>query len=96
MQFRFPDVPASTRHWWLVITPENAEVCDADPGYPVEVSVTAALRRMVEMWRGDVTWPQALRSGTITIQGSRTLCRPPPRWLTLSTFASISRPAAAS
>ncbi len=96
VEFRFPDAPASTRHWWLVITPDNADVCDSDPGYPVAVSVTAALRRMVEIWRGDLTWPQALRSGTITVQGPQTLCRALPRWLTLSTFASTPRPVAAS
>lgn len=32
--FSFPDVPPPARCWWLVITPEDADVCDADPGYP--------------------------------------------------------------
>lgn len=96
VEFQFPDVPAAARRWWLVITPASADVCDADPGYPVAVSVTAGLRRMVEIWLGDLTWPQALRSGAITLQGPQTLCRALPRWLTLSTFAATPRPAAAS
>ena len=95
VEFRFPDVPAGARHWWLVITPDDADVCDFDPGHPVAVSVTAALRSMVQLWRGDVTWAEALRSGSITVQGERALCRALPRWLTLSVFASIPRPAAA-
>jgi hypothetical protein len=62
VQFRFPDAPADTRDWWLVITADDADVCDADPGYPVAVTVTASLRRMVEVWRGDLGWPNALPS----------------------------------
>ncbi|MEE1831821.1 hypothetical protein [Streptomyces sp. SP17KL33] len=28
-------VPANTRNWWLVITPDDTDVCDVDPGYAV-------------------------------------------------------------
>lgn len=91
--FRFSDVPVKARDWWLVITPDDAEVCDADPGYPTAVTVTASLRRMTEIWRGDLGWPEALRSGAVTIQGPHALCRALPRWFTLSVFAPVSRPA---
>ena len=53
VQFRFPDVPAKARDWWMVITADDADVCDADPGHPVAVTVSGSLRRMVEVWRGD-------------------------------------------
>ena len=96
VEFRFPDVPAGASHWWLVITPDNADVCDFDPGYPVGLSVTAPLRSMTQLWRGDVTWAEALRSGSITVQGQQALRRALPRWLMLSAFASIPRPVAAS
>jgi DNA-binding HxlR family transcriptional regulator len=95
VQFRFPDVPAPARDWWLVITSEYADVCDADPGYPVTVTVTASLRRMVEVWRGDLGWPEALRSGALTLQGPQALRRAVPEWFTLSVFAPVSRPARA-
>ena len=93
VQFTFPDVPAKTRHWWLVITPEQADVCDADPGYPVAVTVTASLRRMVLLWRGDLGWPEALGSGAIQLSGPETLRRALPRWFKLSAFAVVPRPA---
>jgi DNA-binding HxlR family transcriptional regulator len=93
VQFRFSDVPASTRAWWLVITPEEADVCDVDPGYPVGVSVTASLRRMVEVWRGDLGWSDALRSGAVEVHGPEALRRALPGWFTLSPFASVPRPA---
>jgi len=28
IQFQFPDLPAKIRHWWLVITPGEADVCE--------------------------------------------------------------------
>jgi HxlR-like helix-turn-helix len=91
-QFIFPDAPASSRHWWLVITPNDTDVCDADPGYPVAVAVTASLRPMTQVWRGDLSWAQALGSGAVTIHGPETMRRAVPQWFTLSAFAPVSRP----
>jgi hypothetical protein len=67
-------------------------VCDDDPGYPIAVTVTGSLRRLTEIWRGDVGWADALRNGTLTIQGPASLRRAVPRWFTLSSFAAVSRP----
>jgi DNA-binding HxlR family transcriptional regulator len=92
VQFSFPDLPAETRDWWLLITPDAVDVCDVDPGYPVAVTVTSALRRMVEIWRGDLGWSDALRSGAVEVTGVAALRRALPRWFTLSTFATVSRP----
>jgi hypothetical protein len=93
VQFRFPDAAAGTRDWWLVINSQETDVCDADPGHPVAVTVTGNLRRMVEVWRGDLKWPDALRSGALTIHGPVALRRAVPRWFTLSNFAPVARPA---
>jgi DNA-binding HxlR family transcriptional regulator len=91
VQFIFTDVPAGTRYWWLVITPTDADVCDADPGLPVAVTVTGSLRWLTEVWRGDATWSQALRGG-LELRGPQALCRALPRWFTLSDFAPVPRP----
>jgi DNA-binding HxlR family transcriptional regulator len=92
-QFTFPEIPASSRHWWLVITADDADVCDADPGYPVTVTVTASLRRMTDVWLGNLSWAEALRSGMVMIHGPEEMRRAAPRWFTLSAFAQVSRPA---
>jgi len=92
VQFTFPDAPAKTRNWWLVITAGQADVCDTDPGHPVAVTVTASLRRMTQIWRGDLSWPQAVRLGAIQLSGPQPLRRALPHWLKLSTFAAVPRP----
>ena len=55
--------------------------------------LTASLRRMVEVWRGDLDWRGALRSGAVEVHGPEALRRAMPRWFTLSAFASVPRPA---
>ncbi len=92
VQFRFSDVPANARDWWLVITADDADVCDVDPGHEVAVTVAASLRGMVEIWRGDLSWSDSLRSGAVEVVGPEALRRALPSWLTLSAFAAVPRP----
>ncbi len=87
----FSDVPAGTRQWWLVVTPEGADVCDADPGHEVAVTVSGTLRGLVEVWRGDTTWADALRIGTVVLDGPEAACRAVPTWFTLSLYAAVPR-----
>ena len=90
--FVFPEVRRTTRHWWIVITGEGVDVCDVDPGHPVRVTVESSLRMMTPVWRGDVTWADALRSGELVLHGEPQACRALPRWLKLSSLAGTPRP----
>jgi len=94
VRFRFPDVPAEARDWWLVITSQEADVCDFDPGFTVAVTVTGSLRKMVEIWMGNRGWSDAIRSGAVELDGPEALRRAVPGWFTLSTFAAVPRPSA--
>jgi hypothetical protein len=76
-----------------VITPDNADVCDEDPGHPVTLEVRVDLRTMTRIWRGDVSWPDAIRTASMTVTGPQHLRRALPSWLKLSGFASVPRPA---
>jgi DNA-binding HxlR family transcriptional regulator len=92
VQFRFPDAPSGQREWWLVLTEAETDVCDFDPGFDVAVTVSSSLRTMTEVWRGDLGWSDALRSGSLEVQGPETLRRTVPSWFTLSNFAGVPRP----
>jgi DNA-binding HxlR family transcriptional regulator len=93
IQFRFGDVPAKSRLWWLVLDREEADVCDVDPGHEVTVTVTTSLRRMIHIWRGDLSWSDALRSAAMTIEGPAAVRWAVPQWFRLSPFATVPRPA---
>jgi DNA-binding HxlR family transcriptional regulator len=91
----FPDLPAPhPRRWWLVIADGEADVCDEDPGHEVTVGLTADLRALVQVWRGDRSWAEALRTGQLQVHGPEAVRRALPGWFTLSLFASVPRPTA--
>ena len=92
VEFRFPDVAPRASRWWLVITPDDADVCDSDPGQPVTATVTTDLRTMTGIWRGDLSWTDALRGNTLAIDAPSSVRRAMPTWFALSGFAGVERP----
>jgi len=91
LRFTFRDVAGSGRDWWLVIKADGVDLCDFDPGGPVVATVDSDLRTLVQLWRGDYTWPQALRTGQLRLEAPTQVRRAVPRWLKLSSFASVPR-----
>jgi DNA-binding HxlR family transcriptional regulator len=94
VRFTFRDVAGSGRDWWLVIKSDGVDLCDFDPGLPAVGTVDASLRALTRVWRGDEPWKQALRSGELRLHAPVQVRRAIPRWLKLSAFASVPRPAA--
>ncbi|MDT4914217.1 MAG: hypothetical protein QOC66_3345 [Pseudonocardiales bacterium] len=92
LHFVFPDVPEKTRNWWIVITTDGVDVCDADPGFDVRVRIESRLRTLTLVWRGDLTWSAALASGDMELHGETQVRRALPRWLKLSSMAPTPRP----
>jgi DNA-binding HxlR family transcriptional regulator len=90
LSFQFPDVESRSRDWWIVVEGDDVELCDVDPGHPVTVNVTASLRAMTEVWRGDTSWRTALQSGSLSLHGSRQACNALRHWLRLSPFATLA------
>jgi hypothetical protein len=54
--------------------------------------VTGKLIGLVRIWRGDLTWSQALRSGIVEPQGPERVRRAIPVWFPPSDFATVPRP----
>ena len=92
VSFVFDDVTGAARHWWIVIERDDADVCDIDPERPVSVTVTAGLRALTQVWRGDTTWAGALRAGTVTVDGPSAARRAVPAWFAPTGLARVVRP----
>lgn len=90
--FTFTDIAPPARDWWLVITTDGVDVCQDDPGYDVQVTVTTTLRALTLVWRGDLEWAPAVRAGEVVLTGQAYARRALPRWLELSAFAGTPRP----
>ena len=70
----------------LVITADGVDLCDFDPDHPVTATVESDLRTLVMVWRGDLSWSQALRSGDLELHGPAHVRRAVPHWLRLSSL----------
>lgn len=79
------------RDWWLLLDREEVDICDEDPGLPVDVTIDTPIRTFMRVWRGDIGWNDALRGGDLRIEGPPRLRRQVPAWFELSHFASVAR-----
>jgi DNA-binding HxlR family transcriptional regulator len=95
-EFRaFPPRCRGFRTCWLILERKGTDLCLKDPGFDVDLEVTADAAAMARVWTGAMTFAQAVRSGGLTLEGPRDLVRAFPTWLLLSHFAHVERPARA-
>ena len=96
VRFEFRGVPQrcmQVRTAWLVLEKSGADVCMRDPGFEVDLVVRADVGGLARVWAGHLEWAQAVRAGGIKIEGPRALVEEFPRWLLLSHFAQVLKPA---
>lgn len=91
LELDFTDIEPELRHWWLVMTAQDVEVCDEDPGHGVDLALETPIETFVRVWRGDIGWRDALRGGGMQLAGPEHLRRQLPDWFQLSYFASVTR-----
>jgi DNA-binding HxlR family transcriptional regulator len=90
IQFLYPELPASKRHWWLVVEPKgDVDLCWSDPGFEVDLHVTTDLRTMTAIWMGLTTVSR--ETARMTLEGDRAVCATMQVWLGLSPFAAGDR-----
>jgi DNA-binding HxlR family transcriptional regulator len=89
IELHFPDAPIEYRGYWLIVTPEGAEVCRTHPGGDTDLHLSSDVRTFTNIWMGNTTWSSALRAGTLKLTGHPELRRALPHWLKLNLFAPI-------
>jgi hypothetical protein len=77
------------RHWWLISTTSEVDVCPIDPGFEVDLHVTTHVRTLTQIWLGDLTFRVALTRGDIKLDGPRPLQRHFEQWLGRSALADV-------
>lgn len=92
ISFHLSGVGAAASTWWLVVADGDVDVCDYDPGFDVTATVTTSLRDLTAVWRGDVSWPAALRSGHVEVVAPRDIRSAVPGWLGQGQMAQVPRP----
>lgn len=81
----------ATERIWLVIEPAEVEACVKHPGFDVDLEVRTSSRELHRVWMGRTTIPEAVRAGTLVIEGTPALVRAFPRWFSFSPFVPAVR-----
>jgi DNA-binding HxlR family transcriptional regulator len=81
--------------FWLVVQRPETSVCQTDPGFDVDLFVSADTIALHRVWMGHTTIHEAIDEGLVEIDGLPELARAFPKWLQLSFFAGV-QPAGAT
>ena len=92
----FVDAEPDLRDWWFVLTPDEVDMCDDDPGYGTDLTMTTSVDTLVRIWRGELGWNDAARTDRLQLHGARSLQKQVKDWFQLSPFAGVPRPTAAT
>ena len=87
IEFLFVDARAGEAHWWLVEEEGRADLCRDDPGRIPTLLVQSSVRALTDVWTGEQSAEEALRSGALKVQGAPGDARAVWDWLGRSAFA---------
>jgi DNA-binding HxlR family transcriptional regulator len=83
-EFRgLPKTDRSPRYWWLVLRPDDIEVCLKAPVREVDAVIAADLMTFTKVWLGYLGLLPALESGAISLHGAPRALRTARRLLAL-------------
>ncbi|ACG79516.1 predicted transcriptional regulator [Phenylobacterium zucineum HLK1] len=76
LEFRgVPKAHAARRYWWIILRPDDVEVCFKAPEQDVDVVVSADLETFIRVWMGYAGFSAAQREGMAAISGDPQLVR---------------------
>lgn len=91
LEFRFSDVEQSIAQWWFIVSADEVDVCDYDPGYDVAATIATSLRTLTRLWRGDTEWNKAIGAGQVSVVGPEHVRRAVPQWLGRMSLAQLAQ-----
>jgi DNA-binding HxlR family transcriptional regulator len=71
---------AATVSFWLILTKSDVTLCLTDPGYEINLLVTADLAAFYILWGGRISYQDALTTGVVRVEGIPKLTRAFPQW----------------
>jgi len=90
IRFQFTDL-VEQKDWWLLIRNDTVDLCLKNPGKDVDVYFTCTVRTMHDVWMGERTYRDAIKSGDLYVQGDPALTRNIRSWLKPSIFGESDR-----
>lgn len=92
IQFTYPELIESERHYWLVARPgAPVDLCLLDPARDVDLFIRADLKAMTSAWMGWSTLRSEVDSGSVVLVGDRRLIATLERWMVRSSYAAAPK-----
>jgi DNA-binding HxlR family transcriptional regulator len=91
VRFDFKSTQADT--FWLVLTQADVSICLTDPGFELDVLVTANLAAFFQVWLGQISFATAIDQGLIQVDALPALAVALPTWFAYSLAAPAVRQA---
>lgn len=89
VEFHYPELPKGEAHYWLIVAPDTpVDLCTIDPGYEVDLIVTADLRAMTSAWMGMSEFDASIRTNLIMMDGDPVLSARFTHWIGRSGLAA--------
>jgi DNA-binding HxlR family transcriptional regulator len=89
IQFIYPELPEAERNYWLIAKPGVAiDLCTIEPGFDVDLYVTADLKAMTSAWMGLSSLQGEIERNQITLIGDESLIASLCDWMVLSNYAA--------
>jgi hypothetical protein len=82
--------------YWLLIEPTDASIRLKQPGFEIDVIVTADIKAFYRVWLGHAPLSEALRNELVRLDGAPADLRAFPQWFTWSPMADTVRAALAT
>jgi len=88
---RFDFQGAKYETFWLLLSKEDVSVCLTDPGFDLDLLVTADLSAFFQIWLGRLTFNEAVQAGQVEVDGIPALADALPSWFAYSLAAPAVR-----
>jgi DNA-binding HxlR family transcriptional regulator len=90
VEFELHGFKSKQKRWWLMFEDGEADLCNKDPGYEIDLYVKAHIRDLTEIWMGRQRLDTATRSGALLLEGSLRQVRNFPKWFSLNMYATTA------
>ncbi|MBC8240644.1 MAG: helix-turn-helix transcriptional regulator [Alphaproteobacteria bacterium] len=91
IQFEFEDAPKEMRCWWIVIENGEADLCQRDPGFNVDLFVASNVVDLSRVWIGQQKLSQAIDQGAVSLIGEQKLRQTIFKWFPLAKVNEAAR-----
>lgn len=84
VEMELTDQLPDKRHWWFLHQDGGTQLCLEEPGFEVDLYLSASLPDMIYIWRGDLSPEAAIDQDRLDVVGDSRTRRRLRTWLNLS------------